>query len=407
MNAILITNGPGELYTWAKPVLQTLQSYYPEVKIIIGFVPCQFASGHEARIAQSFEIEAIITASEFVRFLSLGTLPKALEKISKTGFVLSLGGNTKMALRLAGKLGYPIYRYSFIPYWHSKLRILFVNDNKSEKKARWLGAPKARVKQVGNLVADATFITKPITKVGKPHVLLMFGSRDIFALPIIPFMCALVDKLGKYYPKASFTAPISHLLSRGTLETGIAGTYKDILGGVASQQKDNTIITPNGQKIELVPEEDRYAHMRSATIAVTIPGTNTLELGIAGVPSIVILPLNKPEIIPLEGPAHWLSLIPLIGTILKRYAVKLAAPHLPVSLPNYFTGEDLMLEIKGILTLDGVVEKICYLLDNTKEYKRRKTRLLETMPKQGAAKRLVNSIMNDLQYVKISTLIIE
>jgi hypothetical protein len=60
------------------------------------------------------------------------------------------------------------------------------------------------------------------------------------------------------------------------------------------------------------------AQLQRATIAVTIPGTNTLELGIAGVPSVVMLPLNRPEIIPLEGPGHWLSLLPLVGVPLKR-----------------------------------------------------------------------------------------
>ena len=74
--------------------------------------------------------------------------------------------------------------------------------------------------------------------------------------------------------------------------------------------------------------------MRAADLAVTIPGTNTLELGIAGVPSLVLLPLNKPEVIPLEGPGHWLSLVPGVGTTLKRQAVRLAAPRFPVALPN-------------------------------------------------------------------------
>jgi hypothetical protein len=50
-----------------------------------------------------------------------------------------------------------------------------------------------------------------------------------------------------------------------------------------------------------------------------------------------------------------LSLVPLVGTALKRRAVLLAAPHLPVSLPNSLSGEALMLELKGTLTRDGVL----------------------------------------------------
>ena len=146
-------------------------------------------------------------------------------------------------------------------------------------------------------------------------------------------------------------------------------------------------------RLELVPEETRYAQMRTADLAVTIPGTNTLELGIAGVPSVVLLPLNKPEVIPLEGPGHWLSLLPVVGPALKRRAVLLAAPHLPVSLPNNLSGEKLMVELKGVLTLDGVLHETLALLEDKTDLTRRRERLLATMPRPGAARKLVSRVL--------------
>jgi lipid A disaccharide synthetase len=146
--------------------------------------------------------------------------------------------------------------------------------------------------------------------------------------------------------------------------------------------------------IEMVPEEARHAHMRAATTAVTIPGTNTLELGIAGVPSVVMLPLNRPEIIPLEGPGHWLSLLPFVGTALKRHAVRLFVERLryPVSLPNQFSGETLMTEIKGIVDPEGVARSVAALVDDARERERRSERLRATMPAAGAAERLVRRV---------------
>ena len=149
----------------------------------------------------------------------------------------------------------------------------------------------------------------------------------------------------------------------------------------------------------LVPDTERHAHMQAADLAVTIPGTNTLELGIAGVPSVVMLPMNKPEVIPLEGIGHWLGLIPVIGTPLKRYAVKLFVEglNIPVSLPNRFSGENLMIEVKGKVSVAQIASEVIGLLENRAELSRRRERLLETMPKAGAADRLVRAIMSDFR----------
>jgi lipid-A-disaccharide synthase len=228
--------------------------------------------------------------------------------------------------------------------------------------------------------------------------MLIPGSRNAFALYLIPFIIALADRLAPLYPEARFIWPVSSLLKQETLRAGIAGQERDVLGGSAGQLRENMITTASGAVIEMIPEKDRYRHMHAADLAVTIPGTNTLELGIAGVPSVVILPLNKPEIIPLEGLGHWLSLIPVVGTFLKRSAVKLFVEGLqyPVALPNQISGEALMLEIKGMLTVNQVADAACSLLNHPAERIRRHERLREVMPRPGAATRLVDSILADV-----------
>ena len=392
MQAVLVSNGPGELYTWVQPVLAELRRH-PHIRVHIGLVPCQFASGSETRIAATFGADSVSAPGDLTRFMALGRRLPGLEHPTPDGFVLSLGGNAGLALNLGEKLGYPVYRYSFVPTWHRKLAALFVHDARAERRARLLGAPRERLEQVGNLVADAVKLAEPAPERGNPHVLLMPGSRDAFAVHLIPLMIALADALGKRYPNARFVWPVSRLLSEGALEAGIRGVHKGTLGGVAGRLEGESVITPGGHALELAPENSRYAHMRAADLAVTIPGTNTLELGIAGVPSMVLLPLNKPEVIPLEGPGHWLSLVPGVGTTLKRQAVRLAAPHFPVALPNLLSGEDLMVEVKGEIVLEEVVDKAVALLTDPEERARRRGRLLETMPPPGAAARLVKRVL--------------
>ncbi len=387
---ILVSNGPGELYTWVRPVLSELRRRAPERRVTVSLVPCQFASGHETRIAETFGADSVTSPNDFLGLLAGNRSAFG----SSAGAVLGLGGSAGLALQLAERLHAPTYRYSFVPYWHKKLATLFVDAPRTAQRARLLGAPASRLVVVGNLVADAVDLAEPVPHSGTPHILMLCGSRDGFAVHMVPFMLALADALHTHYPNARFVWPVSRLLSPEAIEQGISGAQRDTLGGIPGTREGEAVVTPSGARLELVPESTRYAHMRAADLAVTIPGTNTLELGVAGVPSVVLLPLNKPEVIPLEGPGHWLSLVPLVGTALKRRAVLLAAPHLPVSLPNNLSGEPLMLELKGVLTRDGVLREVLALLGDVRGLERRRARLLETMPRPGAAAKLVSHLLS-------------
>ncbi len=399
--AVLVANGPGELYTWVRPVLRELRRRAPDTRVAISLIPCQFASGHETAIARGFGADVVTSPAQYVRATATGGLPAGLERTDDgagPAFVLSLGGNAGMAVSLARRLGQRAYRYSFEPGWTRGLSTLFVPDERVARRARRLGGSAGRVKVVGNLVADAVQLDAPATRAGSPHVVLFPGSRDGFSVHLIPFFIALVDRLAAALPGARFVWPVSRMLTEATLADGIAGRQAATLGGVAGTREEGRVLTPAGAAIEMVPEEDRYAHMRAADLAVTIPGTNTLELGVAGVPSVVLLPLNRPELIPLEGAGHWLGLVPGVGRYLKRYAVRLWVEGLstPVSLPNRFTGEDLMLEISGRLEVDAVADRTLTLWRDAADRERRRQRLHQTMPRPGAAANLLDGILGDL-----------
>jgi hypothetical protein len=397
MEAVLVTNGPGELYTWTQPVLRALREADKTIKITISLVPDQFTSGNEAAIAQSFDADAVTTPKEFLTYMATGRKPDALG--GDKGVLIGLGGSATMALQLGNRLNYPTYRYSFNPNWNRGLQKLFVHDERTFRNARLLGAPKEKLELVGNLVADAVQQSTPLENPGEPHILLLAGTRDAFSVVLIPFIIALADRLGQELPNARFVWPVVRLLKSETIETGIAGLEKDVLGGMAGRREGNKIFTPSGSVIEMITEAQRHAHMRSANLAVTIPGTNTLELGIAGVPSVVMLPLNKPEVIPLEGVGQWLGLIPGVGTFIKRRAVKLFVEglKLPVSLPNRFSGEDLMLEVKGKISVEQIADVMLSLLGNPNDLSWRRERLLVTMPQPGAARKLVHSVLADVR----------
>ena len=399
---ILVSNGPGELTTWVRPTLRAWRRLDPSARVSLALIPCQFASGTEAALARTFGADAVSSPAEFIKAGALGRAPAGLVERGRgpapRGVVMSMGGSGASAVMLARRLRLPVMRYSFVPYRVRGVERLFVQDERTARAARFAGTRASRVEVVGNLVADALEEAQPATPVGDPHVLLFAGSRDTFAVHLIPFMLAVADELAQRYPRARFVWPVSSLLSHEAIEAGIAGEHAATLGGVAGEREGSTVRAERGAVVHMVGELERPAHLQSATVAVTIPGTNTLELGIAGVPSVVMLPLNRPEIIPLAGPGHWLSLIPLVGVHLKRAAVRLFVERLryPVSLPNQLSGEDLMVEVKGVVDVASVSAAVSELLDDPTERSRRGARLRATMPSRGAAERLVRRVYEEL-----------
>lgn len=393
---VLVSNGPGELYTWARPVFDALRLRAPELPVRLSLIPCQFASGRESEIAATFGADTVTTPNQYLRTVPLGRVPEGLG--ATRGVVLQVGGAPQYAAALAERLGYPFHRYAFVAGGHHRLERLYLADEKTASKAHRLGTPKDRIEVVGNLVADALRATPPLADPGRPHLMMLPGSRDGFARPLIPLMLAIVDDLVERHPNARFVWPVSGTLSESALEDGIAGVEASVLGGIAGRRDGDRVITPRGAVVELIAEDARYAHMRAADLAVTIPGTNTLELGLAGLPSLVVLPMNAPELIPLEGAGHWLGLVPLIGRRLKRWAVRLAVDGFdqPVSLPNRIAGESIFEEVTGIVEAGDLANRVHVMLSDPDDLARRRARLASTMPPPGAAERIAERIVTRL-----------
>jgi lipid-A-disaccharide synthase len=393
---VLVSNGPGELHTWLRPTLRAVRAADPDLPVRIVLVPCQFASGRETDIAADFGADAVVSPGTYLRTVPAGRAPAELG--AERGLVLQLGGNVALAAALARRLDHPLHRYAFTAGGHRDLERLYVPDPATARRARRSGTSRGRIEVVGNLVADAFEEVAPAAPRGDPHVLVLPGSRDGFARPLIPLFLAVVDRLARARPDARFVWPVSGLLREDTVRDGIAGVEKDVLGGIAGRRAGAAVRTPGGATLHMVGEDERYAQMRAADLAITIPGTNTLELGIAGVPSLVVLPMNAPELIPLEGVGHWLGLVPGVGRHLKRWAVRAFVEGLdqPVSLPNRISGEPLFEEVAGIVDAGDLAARADALLADPGDLVRRRERLRATMPAPGAAERLARRALERL-----------
>ncbi|MEN9246114.1 MAG: hypothetical protein Q6J78_05370, partial [Thermostichales cyanobacterium SRBZ-1_bins_19] len=73
MDVVILSNGPGELVTWVRPVVVELRQQLPQARLSLILAPCAHASGQERQIAQDYlRVDRIQDADYFFSFLLTG-----------------------------------------------------------------------------------------------------------------------------------------------------------------------------------------------------------------------------------------------------------------------------------------------------------------------------------------------
>ncbi len=382
----MITNGPGELSTWVPPVLSRLRARLPRSRIELFLLTDQFSSGTEALKAREYPVDALSNRATFLARL-------ARRKAARRGVVLMLGGAPRDAVLLGRATGYPAYAYSFHGRnWHPGLRGFFVDAERSRQEALVHGADPARVRVVGNLVVDALAEAPDLE--ARADVLLLPGSRPFAARYLLGFMLRAAELLAERRPGLSFAWLKSRLLPDAVVREALSGRYTREVGGVGARLEGDLLVTEGGLRVRVLDEPQRYGAMRRARMAWTIPGTNTLELALAGLPALVLLPLHKPELLPLEGPLQWVGALPGVGPWIKRRAILAMEPRVPhLALPNQWLNERVYPELRGVFGPEQLAREADALLEaeRAREVRARLTRLERT----PGADRLVAAILEE------------
>ena len=164
---IFISNGPGELATWVKPLALELHKQIalrPKEKtssksLNLVLVPCPNATGNENLVAKkSFQFENVIKAKNFWEFL---LKPKKFGSWPSKGLVIFLGGDQFWSVLLSARLGYLHMTYAEWvarwPFWNN--RIVAMSETIFEKLPKRI---QNRCSIVGDLTADLTETAKLI-----------------------------------------------------------------------------------------------------------------------------------------------------------------------------------------------------------------------------------------------------
>ncbi|MCH2050731.1 MAG: lipid-A-disaccharide synthase [Trichodesmium sp. ALOHA_ZT_67] len=113
VDIVILSNGPGELVTWVRPVVQELrQQANIDMRISLVLSPCPHATGKEVAIARSYpEVDRVQAPEFFWRFLLWGKTAENWHWYPQ-GVVLFLGGDQFFTVVVGKRLGYRTVIYA-------------------------------------------------------------------------------------------------------------------------------------------------------------------------------------------------------------------------------------------------------------------------------------------------------
>ncbi|HET7559195.1 MAG TPA: hypothetical protein VFK80_04485 [Limnochordia bacterium] len=401
---LLITaNSPGEVATWVSPVVAELAKRPQPPNISVWVPPCTFAAGTESAVLSSLPaVQRVYRPEDVKRLAYWGRLPEGFRPGGR-GAVLFLGGDQAYAAFMARRLGYPAFAYTEgRAKWSRTYRRYFVPHEYAAAKAR-KSAKADQVEIVGDLMIDAVEPRLGRAAARKrygadgsaPLVALFPGSRPFELIHMLPYWLKVADLIAAGDP-VRFVMALSPFVTPEHVEAALAhgaGSVQKIAGCTATCRPwpggDGLLLeTPGGQAVPAVWGE-AYDVMAAADLALTVPGSNNVEMAALGLPMIVALPLNFAEEIPLDGPAGLIGGLPLVGAKLKKGAVLKAAAKLPYfALCNRQAGRELTPEVRGVLQPEDVVIPALDLLGNPARRRKIAQALKAEFAVGGAAARI-------------------
>lgn len=380
---VIVSSGPGELSNWAVPMARAAAAWAArhEVLLTLSLIlpPCQFASGQEIAFARRQEVFTRILGPRACLALVAGL---ARFPAAGPGCLLHLGGDLWYSATLGRRLGFRAFAYAETMLVRKRAHRFERVFLPTQALARHLlddGVPSGRVTVVGDLRVDhlASVRTRAGEGRGRTRVALLPGSRRWLVEGVLPMFLEAAAAMRARRPEIEFSLIVSPFLPRETLA--------DVLA------PHRAALTALG--IDAV-QGDHLAAMTRSDLAITLPGTNTVELAILGVPMLVAVPLHRPERIRMEGMAEWLGRIPLLGAAVKTMIARrlMRSPTL-VAWPNREAGRPIVPELLGHITAEDIARRALALLDDRPGLARtaRELRGLYATP-PGVAQRILDTM---------------
>jgi lipid A disaccharide synthetase len=411
---VIVSNGPGELATWVKPVINELnkinkpldKNYILNFTLRLVLVPCPNATGKEFAVAKSWNKFEIITKSKI--FWKLLIKPSSFAQWPKKGIVIFLGGDQFWSILLAKRLGYENITYaewiSRWPQWTDKIGAM-------NEKVKELIPKKYRNKcqVIGDLMADIKLNEEIALKdKEKHHIVLLPGSKKSKLAIGIPFFLEIADYIAEKNQKINFIIPIAPTTNKSEYlffqseKNPIAKYYTSKIKTIKSIKDPNfdyVIETTKNTKIYLINKHPCYEILKECDLAITTVGANTAELAAIALPMLVVLPTQH-----LNMMNAWDGIFGVIGKIsfINRF-LTLTVKYLYLrkkkffAWPNIKAKKMIVPERIGNISPRKIAEEVLLLVKNRDELKNISENLLKERGRKGATKKLAYMIFNSIK----------
>ena len=360
---VLVSNGPGELTTWVRPLAEQLHRQMPlrprdgasPWSLDLVLVPCPNATGVEHRVAAEWGLFERIQPAK--RFWGLLLRPWRTGPWPKQGLVVFLGGDQFWTVLLSARLGYRHLTYAEWvarwPQWND--RVAAMGPAVAARLPRRL---QQRCTVVGDLMADLSERSRSTAPLPSGEwVALLPGSKRAKLQVGVPFLLEAADRLAALRPQCRFLLPVAPTTSIEEL-LAYAGPGNPLQHHYScgiprlEVQPQPRFVTPAGTCIELLCEHPAHGPLSQCALALTTVGANTAELGALGVPMIVLVPTQHLHVMQAwDGALGLLARLPLL-----RWLVGLALTAWRMrqrgflAWPNIAAGRAVVPERVGTIT---------------------------------------------------------
>jgi len=350
---VLAGNGPGELAGWIRPTAEAARAGGRTVRLTLAMLPTQFAGGTELDTVRSWQLfDRIIPPGECVRLAaglgSLDTLRRAA--------LVHLGGDLWLSSRLAARANLPAAAFSETSLIASRHRVfarIFVPTAGHAAVLRARGVPSEKLIVTGDprAAGPAAARTLAVAAPAEEIIALLPGSRDRFFRTAAPLFLETAAALAAIRPEVSIVVVVSPFVTAETL----------------AAVRQSTVARTGAVPVRWIIG-DPWPFLAGARMALTLPGTSTLELAAAGVPFAVVLPTDRIALAAVEGPLEWIARATGLHRALKRLALARYRSQMKfVALPNQRAGRQIAPEWVGRWTPQDVAHQVHRLLDDPAE----------------------------------------
>ncbi len=410
---VIVSNGPGELATWVKPVLdylinqksKSMNGNIPNYKLILTLVPCPNATGKEFAVANDWQILDLIIPTK--NLLRLFLKPSSFGIWPKNGVVVFLGGDQFWNILLAKRLGYQSITYAeWIARWPRwNLHIAAMNEEVRNKLPKQF---KKKCQVIGDLMADVNHDLLPVNEINnKEWIAILPGSKKAKLSIGVPFFLEVADHIQECEKNINLMIPIAPTTELKDFiffqsdKNPITKYYSSKIKYI--KKIDNSIFdyvleTYKNTKIFILNQNSNHNILSQCRLALTTVGANTAELAAINLPMIVVLPTQH-----LNTMNAWDGIFGIIGKItffnkiqtliIKRWYLK---NNKFFAWPNIKAKKQIVPERVGLISPKDISDEAIYLLNKKEILSEQKINLSKTRGRKGAIRKLSNLILETI-----------